>query len=108
MVAGASDETRIGRAEVPATLQGRFIRSADLVTTEMDGDLVALSLSRGSYFGMSGIGPRLWELLEEPRDLDELVTLVCAEFAVDPVTARADIVSFLVELHENRLLEPVA
>lgn len=89
-----------------ARLPDRFSRSTDLLTTVIDGDIVALSLSRDSYFGMSGTGTRVWELLETPRSIDELVTLICSEFVVDEATARADIIAFVSELHQNRLLEP--
>lgn len=89
-----------------ARLPERFSRSTDLLTTVIDGDIVALSLSRDSYFGMSGTGVRVWELLETPRSIDELVALICSEFVVDEATARADIIAFVDELHQNRLLQP--
>lgn len=82
-----------------------FSRGRDLISTEMDGDIVALSIDLGQYFGMSGIGTRLWEALETPQSVEGLVALICAEYEVDAATARADIVAFVAELNKNGLLE---
>ena len=89
-------------------LPDRFSRSGDLVTTEMDGDIVALSIEQGQYFGISGIGTRLWQLLETPQNIAGLVARICAEFDIDDATARADILAFLSDLNRNGLLQAAA
>ena len=80
-------------------------RNADLLSVEMDGDLVMMSIESGNYFGVSGIGPHVWQLIETPQSLGELVEAVCAEFEVDPETASADLRRFLGELSEHGMIE---
>lgn len=76
----------------------RLVRSADLVASEMDGDLVMMDMSRGEYYGLGGVGPRLWALLEQPHSLAELVDAICREYAVEASVCRADILGFLEQL----------
>ena len=40
----------------------------------------------------------LWELCDGQTEVDEMVEAVCDLFAVDPVRARTDVVSALVEM----------
>ncbi len=49
---------------------------------------------------LSGSGPALWRLLEEPRSAGELIAHLCSEFEVDCERASQDVERFL-----ERLLE---
>lgn len=80
-------------------------RNPELLSVEMDGDLVMMSIESGNYFGVSGIGPHIWQLMETPRSLAELVESVCSEFEVDSATASADLLGFLGELSQNGMIE---
>ena len=79
----------------PATL---IVRDAEMIAAEMDGDLVMMSIERGEYFGIGGVGTLAWELLEQPTTVDRLVAAVCEEFEVDADTCRADLLGFAEEL----------
>ena len=82
-----------------------YFRKPDLLSVDMDGDLVMMSIETGNYFGVSGVGPFIWGLLETPHGLEQLVGAVCAEFEVDEATASADIAKFLGDLSENGMIE---
>ena len=82
----------------------RFQRNPDLVATEMDGDIVMMSIERGEYYGIDGVGPRVWELLESPVTTADIVKTVCEEFEVDETTCRADMERFLGELQDYKLV----
>jgi hypothetical protein len=75
-----------------------IIRHPDLIAAEMDGDLVMMSIEQGQYYGVSGVGPRIWELLERPTTVEELAATICDEFAVDEPTCRRDLLNFSQEL----------
>ncbi len=83
----------------------RYRRSPELLSVDMDGDLVMMSIESGNYFGVSGIGPFIWERIENPRSLGDLVAEVCGEFAVDAATARADLERFFARLAEHGMVE---
>ena len=86
-------------------LESSICRNPELLSVEMDGDLVMMSIESGNYFGVSGIGPQIWQLIETPRRVAELAEAICAEFEVDTETATADLKLFLGKLSENGMIE---
>lgn len=81
-----------------------FYRNPDLVAADMDGETVMMSFERGSYFGLGGVGPRIWSMLENRISLSKIVTIVCAEYDVDEETCTADVQQFLEKMIENELV----
>lgn len=79
-------------------------RNPDLVAADIDGDVVMLDVERGEYFGIGGIGPRIWELLDQPTTMAGIVDTICAEYDVDAGTCRADVERFLGELRQADLV----
>ena len=79
-------------------------RNPDLLAVEMDGDLGMMSVERGEYFGVAGIGTRIWELLEHPHSFDALVSALCDEYEVSEETCRADAAGFLDQLAANAMI----
>ena len=50
-----------------------LVRNYDLIAVEMYGDVVMLIIENGQYHGLTGIAPRIWECLETPHTIDELL-----------------------------------
>ena len=83
----------------------RFVRNPNLVSTDMDGEKVMMSIDEGCYYGMKGVAARTWDLLETPRTLQEVCTQLCTEYEVDEATCRSDLSAFASELIERSLLQ---
>lgn len=82
---------------------GKFQRNPDLIAADMNGEVVMMNLERGAYFGLDGVGSRIWALIESAVAPDEIVAALTAEYAVDAETCKADVERFLAELIENGL-----
>lgn len=63
---------------------------------------------RGEYFALDPIGSRVWEMLETPMTLQEIVGKLGTEFSVDESTCAADVGAFLEELRGANLVEEKA
>lgn len=86
----------------------RSIRRADDVfASSMDDTLLMMSISRGQYYGLNGVGPRIWQLLEQPVTEDDIVQHLLQEYAVDEATCRREVTGFLAGLRERGLLQDV-
>jgi hypothetical protein len=85
----------------------KLIRAPGLIATDMDGETVMMDMETGAYFGLSGVGGRVWDLLAEPHSPSELAEVLVSEFDVDPETCRADLQQFLESLIENDLVRLV-
>jgi hypothetical protein len=85
----------------------RLVRSEEPLTALVDGETVMFSPDRGVYFGLDPIGTRVWELLGEPRSLDDLCAILGDEYEVDPDTCRTDVGALVEELREAKLVREV-
>ena len=84
--------------------EARLVRSGEPLTALVDGETVMFSPEQGAYFGLDEIGSRVWELLEEPRSIDEVCATLHGEYEVDPETCRADVTALVEELREAKLV----
>lgn len=86
------------------TLSTRLSRIPELIATEMDGDLVMMSIEKGQYYGIGGIGSRVWTLLETPMSIAELARVIQQEYEIDAATCQADLLTFAQKLLEHGLV----
>ncbi len=80
-------------------------RNPELLSVEMDGDLVMMSIESGNYFGVSGIGPTVWNFLETSKQFDQVVDEIVENFEVEPGIAAADLRKFVENLAEHGMIE---
>lgn len=79
-------------------------RSAELVETAIDDDLVAIDIARGACFGFNATAARVWALLDQPRPVAALVDRLVAEYAVDRQVCAAAVVALLHDLERRSLV----
>jgi hypothetical protein len=80
-------------------------RSQDVASTPVDDELVMLDFRQSRYFSLDSIGHRVWDLLERPRSLGDLCSVLEREFDVEPDQCRTDVLRLLDQLREADLLE---
>lgn len=79
-------------------------RNPEMVSTDVDGEKVMMSVESGEYFGLDPVGSRIWELIESPIKVCKLVEELLEEFEVTQSQCEADTFEFLAELQEKKLL----
>ncbi len=78
------------------------------VMSRLVGDeTVLLDLSSGIYFGLDGVGKRIWESVAEGLSLGETAAVIATEFEVEETQAQADLIAFATDLVERGLLKTV-
>lgn len=80
----------------------------DLIASDMEGDTVMMRIESGEYFGLGGAGSRIWELLEFPLYVQDVIDTLCTEFEVDEAACQADVLTFAEALLQNQLIAVVA
>lgn len=83
-----------------------YRRNPDLFAADVGGERVMMSIERGEYFGLGGVGGRIYDLLEQPRSLVQLAATIADEYAVEPAICRADIENFLGQMLSRGLIVP--
>lgn len=71
----------------------------------VDGEVVMFHPDRGAYFSLGDVGSRVWELVEQPIALAALCETLSQEYDVEPARCRAEIETFVGQLHEAGLVE---
>ena len=76
----------------------------NVIFETLDAQLVLLNLDTSHYFNVTGSGARIWELIQEKGDTDEVRAAVVEEYAADEATLRRDLETFLGELEKRGLI----
>ena len=84
-----------------------FRRNANLIGASLDEELVMMSVEHGQYYGLGGVGPRVWELIEAPRTYEQLVEQILEEFEVEREVCEKDMLEFLEQMEKLGLVERV-
>jgi hypothetical protein len=57
------------------------------------------------YYGLEGVGARVWHMLEKPRRIAELRDAILEEFDVDPARCEHDLMGLLTKLLAEGMIE---
>jgi hypothetical protein len=74
-------------------------------STEVDGEKIILDLEGSIYFGLNPTGARIWEAIQEPTPIGEVVTRIADEYDVDSEQCLEDVIALIRDLEENGLVE---
>jgi hypothetical protein len=81
-----------------------YVAKRQTPTTEIEGETVVLNRDDGGMYGLNPVAAQIWEWLQTPKSLEELVELLTGEFEVDAGTARADLERLLADLEAKGLV----
>jgi hypothetical protein len=74
------------------------------VSSDLGGEIAILDLDGGMYYGLDEVGARIWELVQEPRVVEDVQGLILEEYEVKPEIARRDVLALLQELADRNLV----
>jgi len=79
-------------------------RRSDLVAAEMDGGLVMMDVASGKYFHLTGAGSAIWDKIDSPVRVSDLIDMLTKEYAVSREVCEKETLEFLSDLKERGLL----
>jgi hypothetical protein len=79
--------------------------STHQVSCDLTGEVAILNLDSGVYYGLDGVGARVWALISEPKRVSEVRDALLEEFDVDEERCARDLQALLVRLAEAGLIE---
>jgi hypothetical protein len=65
--------------------------SPAVLTAEVDGEIVMMSIEHGCYFGLNDIASDIWKRIEPPCSFAALVHGLAADYEADRQTIAADV-----------------
>ena len=84
-----------------------YLRNQNIVSADMAGDTVMMSIEQGAYFGINDVGRAAWDILESRHDEDQIIQKLLAVYDIDEVTCQREVRDFLRQLLENKLIVSV-
>lgn len=91
--------------ETAFSMDDRIVATKRQVSCTVAREVVILHLDDGAYYGLDEVGARIWQLVQEPRTVGELVRGIVAEFDVENEECARDVRELLVELAHRGLIE---
>jgi hypothetical protein len=83
----------------------RLVVPADVLMQELEGESVFLNLKTERYFGLDGVGTRVWTVLSQAVSIQAAYDALLAEYDVEPEKLRADLVDLIDRLLVHGLME---
>lgn len=65
------------------------VRNSTAATAEVDGQLVALDVTKGTCYGLNRVATRIWQLIEQPTTVGQVVASLLGEYDVEPALCEA-------------------
>jgi hypothetical protein len=80
-------------------------RHPEVIDTDLQGEVVLMSLATGLSYTFDRHGSQIWRFLEKSQSLESLVSQVCEFYEVpDRDKCRSDLHQFLLQLHDSELV----
>ena len=80
-------------------------RNKEVFASEIDDEVVMMNVDTGKYYGMDTVGSRIWELIAEEIQVREVINKLMEEYDVEEEQCEKDVLEFLNELYENKLVQ---
>lgn len=75
------------------------------ISADLAGEAMILNLETGIYYGLAGVGARIWELIHEPTRVADIRDTILQEYEVELERCERDLVYLLEQLVETGLIE---
>src|SRR3990172_3759437 len=75
------------------------------VSCEIDSEAVILSLKDGVYYGLNPVSARIWNLIQEPKRVEQIQAILLDEYEVKPDVCMRQVLTLLRELATKGLIE---
>ncbi|WP_394184128.1 lasso peptide biosynthesis PqqD family chaperone [Metabacillus halosaccharovorans] len=75
------------------------------IVSDMDGEKVMLSIENGKYYNLGEMGGEIWDMIQQPISISQLVNTLLAEYEVEKSECEEQVITFLKMLHVEGLIK---
>ena len=81
-----------------------IVAAIGIESADLDGEAVLLDVNSGLYYGLTGVGATIIDLIKEPTTVRTLIEALMEEYDVDPDRVHRDVISFLRDMEDRQLI----
>ncbi|NOV00220.1 lasso peptide biosynthesis PqqD family chaperone [Paenibacillus planticolens] len=87
------------------SLQDCVVQGKGNIVSDMGGEKVMLNVQNGKYYNLGEIGGKIWDCMEAPVSIGQLVTTLMLEYDVDQTECQQHVISFIAHMAEEGLVQ---
>lgn len=80
------------------------VKSGDVLVAEIEDEIVALSIEKGTCYGLNSVGSRIWKLLADPIRITDICAKLLTEYKVEQDVCERQVIDLLEELRAEGLV----
>ena len=88
----------ISKASTPVVVK-------DQISADLAGEVVIVDLKNGAYYGLDGVGYRIWSLIQERKTVQQIRDAILEEYEVEPERIEHDLMALLQRLADEGLIK---
>ncbi|MEZ4635084.1 MAG: PqqD family protein [Caldilineaceae bacterium] len=88
-------------------MQVQFQVDENVLFQTVVDEAVLLNLNDNHYYGLDDIATRMWELIIEHGNVEDVIHQMLQEYAVDEATLRRDFAALMAEMEARELIRRV-
>ena len=81
------------------------VASDELVSANLEGEVVILGFNSGSYYGLDQVGAFVWDLLQNPRKVSDVRDAIFEKYDVGFDQCEQDLLALIVKLADKQLID---
>jgi hypothetical protein len=85
----------------------RYKAVSEHLCCDLNGEAVILNLKNGKYYGLNGVGSRIWDLVQTPISSGEIESVILLEYDVALELCQRQVSEFLKQMLAEELIEIV-
>ncbi|MFD0829872.1 lasso peptide biosynthesis PqqD family chaperone [Neobacillus sp. M.A.Huq-85] len=87
------------------SLNNIVVQGSGNIVSDMDGEKVMLSILNGKYYNLGEVGGRIWEQIEQPIAVNQLIDNLMSYYQVEKTDCENQVISFLEVLLNRNLIQ---
>lgn len=81
-----------------------YQRNKNSVASKLHDEIIMIDVTLGKYFAMNPIASDIWELIESPKSIEQITSVLMEKYEVDQQTCEQDVIQFIEELRTLNLI----
>lgn len=86
------------------TLETKVARNINIATNKIDDEVIMMSLEKGNYYSVNSIGTRIWNIIEQEKNVKEICDTLLQEYDIDKEHCEKAVIAFLEKMKTADLL----
>ncbi|AND41943.1 lasso peptide biosynthesis PqqD family chaperone [Cytobacillus oceanisediminis] len=76
-----------------------------IIVSDMGGEKVMLSITKGKYFNLGEMGGEIWDLMKGTIEVKQIISVLESIYQVDQEECEEQVLTFLSQLYDHELIK---